>query len=91
MTEDQIRQLGFQIQHDDGGGYWDPYYYFTYEIVDGLELISSASDETPEEGWYVEIFDTLEPIRFYEYEELKQLITILEKAKLKTQEYVKTK
>jgi hypothetical protein len=90
MTEDQIRQLGFQIQHDDGGGYWDPYYYFTYEI-DGLEFVSNASDETPEDAWYVEFFDTMTPLRFYEYEELKQLIAILEKAKLKTQEHEQIK
>jgi hypothetical protein len=90
MTEDQIRHLGFQIRHDDGGGYWDPYYYFTYEI-DGLEFISNASDESSEDTWYVEFFDTMTPLRFYEYEELKQLIAILEKAKLKTQEHEQVK
>jgi len=92
MTEKQILELGFQINYDDGGGDWDKYHYYTLEIVNGLELISNASDEPrKDDEWYVEFFDTYDKLRIYDYKDLKQLIEILEKAKRKTAEYVKIK
>lgn len=87
MTEQEIRLLGFQIQHDDGGGYFDPYYYFTYKVANGLSFISNANDEIQEGGeWFVEFFDTDPTIRFTKFEEVQALINKLETHKIKQHE-----
>ena len=83
MTEQEIRLLGFQIQHDDGGGYFDPYYYFTYKVTNGLSFISNANDEISEDGeWFVEFFDTEPAVRFTDFAQAQALINTLEKAKI---------
>jgi len=82
MTEKQIQLLGFEVNHDDGGGMWDKYHYYTY-YIGGLELISNASDEvTPHSSeWYVEF--TGSAIRFTEFGEVQALINLLESRKVK--------
>ena len=83
MTEQEIRLLGFQIQHDDGGGYFDPYYYFTCKVTNGLRFISNANDEISEDGeWFIELFDTEPAVRFTDYAQAQALINTLEKAKI---------
>jgi len=83
MTEHEIRLLGFQIQHDDGGGYFDSYYYFTYKVANGLSFISNASDEIKEDGkWFVEFFNTEPAIRFTEFAEVQALLNTLDKHKI---------
>lgn len=80
MTEREVQLLGFEINHDDGGGNWDKYHYYTYEIALGLEFISNASDEVKEDGeWFVEVFNTEPNIRFYKFEEAQTLINTLHK------------
>lgn len=82
MTEKQLQLLGFELKHDDGGGYFDKYRYYTYEIANGLSFISNASDEIAEDGeWFIEFFDTEPAIRFTNFKQAKALITTLEKAK----------
>jgi hypothetical protein len=83
MTEKEIQLLGFEINHDNGKGDWDPYHYYTYDIADGLELISNASDEIKDENWYVEIFNTDPCIRFYDFAEVQALLNLLDKRKVK--------
>ena len=82
MTEEQIRLLGFQIQHDDGGGYFDKYHYYTYKITEGLSFITNASDETLDGSWFVEFFNTDAAIRFTEFAEVQALINLLEKRRI---------
>jgi hypothetical protein len=83
MTEQEIRLLGFQIQHDDGGGHFDPYYYFTYKVANGLSFISNANDEIKEDGkWFVEFFNTEPAIRFTEFAEVQALLNTLDKHKI---------
>jgi hypothetical protein len=80
MTEKQIQLLGFEVNHDDGGGSWDKYHYYTHTIARGLEFISNASDEVDEDGeWFIEVFETDPTIRFYKMEEVQALINTLEK------------
>jgi len=80
MTEKQIQLLGFKINHDDGEGSWDKYHYYTYTVTRGLEFISNASDEVDEDGeWFIEFFESEDPIRFYKMEEVQTLINTLEK------------
>jgi len=92
MTEKDLQKLGFTrhddcqsyIIKDDGAETPESYYYYVYDVTDGLNFISSASDESLDDIWYVEFFNTLDTIRFYGYEEVQTLIKILESAKLKT-------
>ena len=88
MTEKEIQLLGFEKQvdggielSDDENGVWveDEFHYYTYDIVNGLTLISSSSDEIGEDGqWYVEFFDSEPSIRFTEFGEVQALINLLE-------------
>ena len=88
MTEKEIQLLGFEKQEDGGielsddeNGVWveDEFHYYTYDIVNGLTLISSSSDEIGEDGqWFVEIFNTEPSIRFTEFGEVQGLINLLE-------------
>ena len=88
MTEKEIQLLGFEKQEDGGielsddeNGVWveDEFHYYTYDIVNGLTLISSSSDEIGEDGqWFVEIFNTGPSIRFTEFGEVQALINLLE-------------
>ena len=80
MTEKEIQLLGFEINYDDGSVQWDTYHYYTYTVAQGLQFISNASDEVGEDGeWYVEFFDTDPAVRFTRFEEVQQLINLIEK------------
>ena len=49
-------------------------------MAQGLEFISNSNDEVGEDGeWYVEFFDTDPAVRFTRFEEMQQLINLLEK------------
>jgi hypothetical protein len=49
-----------------------------------MSFISSASDEIEEDGqWYVDVFNTQHPIRFWKFEEVQSLINKLEKHLIK--------
>ena len=89
MTEKEIQLLGFERQDDNGvsceddiGNAWteDAFYYYTYTVAQGLEFISNSNDEVGEDGeWYVEFFDTDPAVRFTRFEEMQQLINLIEK------------
>lgn len=88
MTEREIQLLGFEKQEDGGievsddeNGVWveDEFHYYTYDIVNGLTLISNANDEIGEdEKWFVEVFNTEPSIRFTGFGEVQALINLLE-------------
>lgn len=75
MTEKEIQLLGFEKQEQQDS---DPYHYYTYAIAQGFEFISCANDEVERGEWYVEFFDSEPAIRFYNFEEVQQLINLLE-------------
>jgi hypothetical protein len=81
MTEKEITLLGFERQEVTKDQHWEPYHYYTYCVTKGLEFISVASDGVKDGKWYVEIFNTEEPVRFYDFGEVQALINRLEKAK----------
>jgi hypothetical protein len=84
MTEKELQILGFtkvEVSEEESGE--KPYYYYIYEFTKGLEFISTDSDSDDDE-WWVEFFNTEIPIRFYDFLEVQKLISIFEKAKLKT-------
>lgn len=82
MTEKEIQLLGFKKEEYDD---WDgDHHYYSYEITKGMSFISSASDEAEKEGqWFVDVFNTQDPIRFYKFEEVQNLLNILEKHLIK--------
>jgi hypothetical protein len=81
MTEKEIQLLGFTREDVTKDQHWEPYHYYTYSVTKGLEFISCASDGVEDGRWYIEVFNTEEPIRFYEFGEVQALINKLEKAK----------
>lgn len=58
MTEQDIKGLGFEAQHQtaESLGAGKDWYYYTMDIGD-ICLITNASDEAVELGWEVSIFD----------------------------------
>ena len=82
MKEKDLINLGFErydISAEESGD--KPYFYFTYNITDQLSLISTDNGEAERRGWYVELFD-YENIEISNLEDLKTLISILERNKL---------
>jgi len=77
MTEKDIIELGFKIQHEttESSGYSEDWYYYTLDIGD-ICLITSDNEEAIKEGWYVSIFD-YETCVIKSLFDLKTLISIL--------------
>ena len=88
MTEKEVQLLGFEKEiydewWDDEGNTGSSHYY-SYEITNGLSFISSSDKESEENGyWYVDVFNTQDLIRFYEFEEVQSLLNMLEKHLIK--------
>ena len=79
MTEKELQILGFEKENME-----DDFYYYAYDIVDGLSLISNEIDPTnKEDDLYVEVFSTDPAIRFYKMEKVQALINTLESSKVK--------
>ena len=77
MTEKDLINLDFTRvdETDENSGTPNDFDYYTYD-VGHFCLISPASDEVEEDGWYVEVFETQE-IRFTNPTELSILLTLL--------------
>lgn len=85
MTENEIKLLGFKkvdVSIEESGD--KSYHYYIYEITKGLEFISSESDISKDNKWYVEFFNTEIPIRFHKMEQIQTLINIFENSKVIT-------
>ena len=82
MTEKEVQLLRFEKEEY---GDWDgDHHYYSYQITNGMSFISSASNEIGEDGqWYVDVFNTQDPIRFWKFEEVQNLLNILEKHLIK--------
>jgi len=79
MTEEQIRELGFEKQTEENVE--DPFYYYTLDIVNGLAFISQANNELENGEWIVEIFNTEPAIKFKDVKSLTELINLLNQNK----------
>ena len=77
MTEQTFIDLGFERNNEtaENSGTDFDWYYYTLDIGD-LCLISNASDEAKEEGWWVEVFDSYS-VRIKGSGDLEELIKIL--------------
>ena len=58
MTEQDIKDLGFEIQHEtiESSGTDNNWYYYTMDIGD-ICLITNTDDDVVKNGWEVSIFD----------------------------------
>ena len=79
MTEEQIRELGFEKQTEEVVE--DPFYYYTLDIVNGLAFITQADSEVENGEWIVEIFETTPAIKFKDVNSLTELINLLNQNK----------
>jgi hypothetical protein len=82
MTENEVKLLGLIKEY----GFEDDnpeFYYYAYDVVDGITFISSSSDVVEDDNWYVDIFNTDPIIRFYEFGQVQGLLNTLEKNILK--------
>lgn len=79
MTEKEIKALGFEKQIEEDN--FDPFYYYTLDIVEGLSFITQSSDEVKNDKWFVEFWDTIPSIKFKDSKVLKNLIELLNKNK----------
>jgi len=87
LTRENLTKLGFEEEYvsaEESGD--EPFSYFVYEIKDEFKrpkciLISGECDDENGGGLYVEFFNTPELGIFDDYETLKELLTVLKKAK----------
>ena len=75
MKEQDIIDLGFTKEFGDN------FYYYIYDFARGFSLITQASDEVVDNKWVVEVFET-STIRFTDKKPIKELIKIINKAKI---------
>lgn len=77
MTEQTFISLGFEMNvvHPEESGLDYTFYYYTLDIGD-VGLISNASDEADNEGWWCSIFDS-ETLRIKGAGDLEDLVRII--------------
>lgn len=75
MKEQDLVDLGFTKEFSDN------FYYYTYDFERGFSLITQANDEVVDNNWVVEVFET-STIRFTDKKPIKELIKIINKAKI---------
>ena len=73
MKEQDLIDLRFKKEYSD-----TKWYYYTYDLADGLSLITNASDELLDNEWYVEVFQS-DDIRFIDKKEIQEFINIVRK------------
>ena len=76
MKEQDIINLGFTKEFGDN------FYYYTYDLARGLSLITQANDEVVDNKWFVEFFNSHPTLRFTDKKLIKELIKIINKAKI---------
>ena len=87
MKEQDLVDLGFKKQNASTdeillSEFGDDFYYYTYDFARGFLLITQSSDEVVDNKWVVEIFETYPLVRFTSKEPVKELIKIVNKAKI---------
>lgn len=81
MTEKEIQLLGFKKEFEFGG--YPTFYYYVYDVANGLTFISSTDEDSKDDQWYIDVFNTDPKIRFCQMEKVQALINTLESAKIK--------
>ena len=80
MVEMDLIKLGFEKEFSldtiDGK---PEYYYYTKDITDGLTFITNTDEEVKDGEWFVEFFNTEVPVRYYNYQDVRDLFDLIEK------------
>ena len=77
MTENNLIKMGFQrVDEDDDTS---PFYYYVYEVGEECCLVSNSNLETIDTGWFIELYDIVDGVRFVNARELKTFIDVLER------------
>ena len=79
MTQTNLLDLKFKKEYSED----KDWYYYVYDLTDGITLISPASDEIVNDNWFVCIMETSPEVEFNDLKELKQFINLVEKNKRK--------
>ena len=86
MTEQDLRDLGFKQNTvlPEESGYDTIFWYYTYDFDESasLCLISSDNEESENDEWYVEIFESSK-IRFETRSSLAEFIDLIERNTIK--------
>ena len=86
MTEQDLRDLGFEQNTvlPEESGYDTIFWYYTYDFDESasLCLISSDNEESENDEWYVEIFESSK-IRFETRSSLAEFIDLIERNTIK--------
>ena len=77
MTEEEIQLLGFERRDEPEEP--NPFYYYVYKIVDGVDFITPANYEIENGEWFVEFLEADPRIIFTKFEEVQTLINLLTK------------
>lgn len=78
ITENEIKILGFKRETLDDDGCGSTEYYYHYDIVRGLSLISNTNLQAKKSGWTVEIFNVDPKIEFSDFFEVQVFINSME-------------
>ena len=80
MKEQEIKDLGFEIQHEtmESSGYDADWYYYTLDIGD-VCLISNSNDEVDKDKWEVSVFNSNTCV-IKNISDLKTFVDILNKS-----------
>ena len=82
MTEQDLRDLGFKQNTvlPEESGYDTVFWYYTYDFYESasLFLISNDNEESENDEWYVEIFESSK-IRFENKSSLAEFIDLIER------------
>lgn len=87
MTEQEIIDLGFEktVVPTDMSGEPVDFYYYSRDI-EHICLISNSNDELVNNGWFIEILEG--GIRFFNSDDVRQLISLLEKNTMTTEKQI---
>ena len=58
------------------------WYYYVYDLTDGITLISPGNDEVIDDNWFVCIMETSPEVQFTDPKDLKDFINLVEKNKI---------
>jgi hypothetical protein len=87
MTEQEIIDLGFEktiVPAEESGELTDFYYYS--RDIEHICLISNSNDELVNGDWFIEILEG--GIRFFNSDDVRQLISLLEKNTMTTEKQI---
>lgn len=78
FSENEIKILGFEKNEIEDLDDSIVEYYYSYDIVNGLSLITNTNIGAEKEGWGVELFNVDPPIKFSNFYEVQLFMNSME-------------